>query len=523
MAFNKNFVVKNGLQVSNDLLYASDVSNRVGINTSTPQYLLEVVGGIGATNLIVSGISTFNTILAGFTTFINNVHISSGNLNINEGLNVSGLATLGRGIVNNTLVVGGATTFSSSISVNGISTFTSFSTFQNDVLVSGVVTATSFFGNLTGTASTATNVSGGGIVDASTLQISGVSTFSNGPVFVGGGTSTGTADQELQVTGGSYISGNVGIGITNPTNKLSVVGDADITGVITATTFSGNLSGTAVTATNFYGTLTGNVTGNLTGTASTASTIDITASTSTDTTTYPLLVGNTTTGGQQVFIDNVDLSYNANTGALSATTFIGNLTGTASTASFAASATNADKATLSDDTVDTACFPVFANTATGNQSLRTNATRLTFNAVTGTLGATGFAGTFFANGTSNFASNIVQNFLISNYAEQLNTIGNTGTAATINLANGNFATATLTGNCTFTFTTGITTGASAFTLVLSQDAVGGRAVTWPVSVDWPKGTTPGITTTANATDIFVFFTPNNGTTWYGNITHSDIK
>jgi hypothetical protein len=90
------------------------------------------------------------------------------------------------------------------------------------------------------------------------------------------------------------------------------------------------------------------------------------------------------------------------------------------------------------------------------------------------------------------------------------------------LANGNFATATLTDNCTFTFTTGITTGASAFTLVLSQDAVGNRAVTWPVTTKWPQGSTPGITTAANATDIFVFFSPNNGSTWYGNITHSNI-
>jgi trimeric autotransporter adhesin len=56
------------------------------------------------------------------------------------------------------------------------------------------------------------------------LQITGVSTFTNGPVFVGSGTSTGTASQPLQVTGGAYVSGNLGVGITNPTATLDVNG-----------------------------------------------------------------------------------------------------------------------------------------------------------------------------------------------------------------------------------------------------------------------------------------------------------
>jgi hypothetical protein len=41
---------------------------------------------------------------------------------------------------------------------------------------------------------------------------------------VGTATSTGTASQPLQVTGGAYVSGSVGIGTTNPTSKLDVVG-----------------------------------------------------------------------------------------------------------------------------------------------------------------------------------------------------------------------------------------------------------------------------------------------------------
>ena len=74
------------------------------------------------------------------------------------------------------------------------------------------------------------------------LNVTGISTFTNGPVLVGSGTSTGTASQRLQVTGGAYVSGNVGIGTTNPTSKLSVDGDGNFTGVVTASSFSGNAS-----------------------------------------------------------------------------------------------------------------------------------------------------------------------------------------------------------------------------------------------------------------------------------------
>jgi len=58
MAVNKNFVVKNGLEVSTDLILANADNNRVGIATTTPNYTLHVNGGIGATDAYVSGITT---------------------------------------------------------------------------------------------------------------------------------------------------------------------------------------------------------------------------------------------------------------------------------------------------------------------------------------------------------------------------------------------------------------------------------------------------------------------------------
>ena len=90
-----------------------------------------------------------------------------------------------------------------------------------NVNVSEVLTATTFVGNLTGTATTATSVVGG-IGSITQLQVTGISTFSNGPVFIGAATSTGTASQPLQVTGGAYVSGNLGIGTTNPIQPFQV-------------------------------------------------------------------------------------------------------------------------------------------------------------------------------------------------------------------------------------------------------------------------------------------------------------
>jgi hypothetical protein len=59
-------------------------------------------------------------------------------------------------------------------------------------------------------------------------------------ISVGGGTLTGTASQPLQVTGGAYVSGNLGVGTTNPTVALDVIGGAKFTGVVTATSYRGD-------------------------------------------------------------------------------------------------------------------------------------------------------------------------------------------------------------------------------------------------------------------------------------------
>ena len=59
MAVNKNFVVKNGLEVNTNLILADAATDKVGIGTTVPGYTLDVAGGIGATSVYAAGFSTF--------------------------------------------------------------------------------------------------------------------------------------------------------------------------------------------------------------------------------------------------------------------------------------------------------------------------------------------------------------------------------------------------------------------------------------------------------------------------------
>ena len=68
----------------------------------------------------------------------------------------------------------------------------------------------------------------------------------------------------------------------------------------------------------------------------------------------------------------------------------------------------------------------------------------------------------------------------------------------------------------------VTTGVFTVTLVLTQDATGGRAVAWAYeiggvagNIKWAQGFVPTMTTTAGKTDIYSFFSSDGGTNWFG--------
>jgi hypothetical protein len=117
-------------------------------------------------------------------------------------------------------------------------------------------------------------------------------------------------------------------------------------------------------------------------------------------------------------------------------------------------------------------------------------------------------------------------YLEAVYSDEVVALGNSGTATTINLNQGNVFTATLTGNCTFTLANSNANSSrgSSFTLILTNDATPDRSVAWAGgSFKFPGGAaTLSRTTTASAIDIWVFFTPDNGTTYYGNISMKNM-
>jgi hypothetical protein len=105
------------------------------------------------------------------------------------------------------------------------------------------------------------------------------------------------------------------------------------------------------------------------------------------------------------------------------------------------------------------------------------------------------------------------------YADTVTALGNTGSAINLDVTSGNVFTATLNGSATITLRYPVATGASSFTLILTNDATPGRTVAWAGGTfKFPGGAASlSRTTTANAIDVWFFFTPDGGTTYYGSI------
>ena len=200
------------------------------------------------------------------------------------------------------------------------------------------------------------------------------------------------------------------------------------------------------------------------------------------------------------------------------------------------------------DTTDTTCFVGLFESATGDLGPKSDA-GITYNAGTGTLTATAFAGPLTGNVTGNASGTaltvtqaaqtaitsvgtltgltmsgaidageqIISQAIFKDVGETLATNGTSGSAATISLADGNFHKVTLTANCTFTFSNVPATAntAASFTLFLVQDGTGSRTATWPGTVDWAAATAPTLTTTAAGVDVLTFITLDGGTIWNG--------
>ena len=98
-----------------------------------------------------------------------------------------------------------------------------------------------------------------------------------------------------------------------------------------------------------------------------------------------------------------------------------------------------------------------------------------------------------------------------------------GTSPSVSLSSGGAFSLVLSGNTTVSFTNAPSTGASGFSLSITQDAGGsGFTVTWPASVRWPGGAAPSLTATGGKTDAFIFTTSDGGSTYTGLVAGKDI-
>jgi hypothetical protein len=105
---------------------------------------------------------------------------------------------------------------------------------------------------------------------------------------------------------------------------------------------------------------------------------------------------------------------------------------------------------------------------------------------------------------------------LSSYAEESSSPAISGNSLTVNLSSSNTFQVALNANIT-TLTISnpqASPAAHGFTILFTADGTL-RSITWPVSVKWPSGTAPTMTSTNGKVDIVVFLTVDGGTTWYG--------
>jgi hypothetical protein len=202
MAVNKNFVVKNGLEVDTDLIFADASTNKVGIGSTIPTNELDIIGGIGATNIHLTGVGTIPTI-KGTTGIVSTVvahNVQAGNLNVTGVSSIGSLGTL------------------SELYISGVATVSTLDVIGTGNMKVGIITEAqgtnlNFAGISTLGVTTTTDLT------AQKFNVSGISTINNliiTPDDVGTGSTIGAAVGVITYIGdGSQLTGlGIGIGST---------------------------------------------------------------------------------------------------------------------------------------------------------------------------------------------------------------------------------------------------------------------------------------------------------------------
>ena len=261
MAVNKNFVVKNGLEVDTNTLFVDSANNRVAIGTTVPTATLDVRGKILSDSQVESwvgkfvgivtagavGVSTLTyTVGTGSSTKLGIANATS--LNVTTGfstvqaLSSKDLTVSIGATISKDLNVGAAATVGAALTVTGASKFAEFSRFEKDIAVGGAATVGGAL-TVTGNAYFNGNVDINGDltydeVNARNLNISGIATV--GFATIGNMTVSGmTTTSLLNVGFGATMvkvqgtpATRVGINSIGPAYTLDVDGDSNVTGTI---------------------------------------------------------------------------------------------------------------------------------------------------------------------------------------------------------------------------------------------------------------------------------------------------
>jgi hypothetical protein len=170
-----------------------------------------------------------------------------------------------------------------------------------------------------------------GTVTPAKLSTGGPSWNTDGDVVI-----TGTGTTTLLVNGNARVTGILTVGTSSLTlngNTNQINGVTISSGIITATGFVGNLTGTATGLTGTPDITVGNLTA--TGNVSIGGTLTYEDVTNVDSVGLITARSGINVSGGSIVIDSGDINVS---GVVTATTFVGNLTGTASTATASATA-----------------------------------------------------------------------------------------------------------------------------------------------------------------------------------------
>ena len=269
MAVNKNFVVKNGLEVATDVILANASTKNVGIGSTQPTLTLDVRGGIGATDLQVTGFSTFtDDIQVGASGSV--FYVSNSTNMVGVGTSVPAYTLEVRGPVSTgvtALYVRGDMRVTGDINLDDI-TLDDASidnlTVLDTLTVAGITTLASSGGITT---------AGGQVYVSTDLNVGGASTFTgaadfNNDVDIDGHTEL----DNLNVSGFSTF-----VGFSTFNDYVFIQDGLNVAGVITATSFTGlgqigvgsegTFIGTGVTMVDFKSSNAGNTVDVTTGIA----------------------------------------------------------------------------------------------------------------------------------------------------------------------------------------------------------------------------------------------------------------